>query len=483
MRPLLKSEQLDETLSALSTANKLYASRHPGITADRQPVQTFCGSAHHFTIETTRKIGQTALQHLQSYSPDFIEYAHAFRLPRSGSLATGGEVKAALLKAAERSTESLKGGYTGAWLAATVFKRVINKLRRQPVEDFRIDFDDGFGVRDDPEEDDEAVRTAEEVANGMQEGVLPPFIGIRIKPFSDEQIDRSVRTLDLFLGTLSRATGGELPDNFVVGLSKVTIPGQVEALARVLGLLETSAGLPEGSLRIEIMIETPGAIVGDSGRSHLPRLVQAAGGRCQSVHFGVYNYTAGLGISAPAQRMAHPACDFARHMMQTSLAGTGIWMSDGATNILPFAPHDVQSGPLTQQQMTENRDAVFRAWRSHYEDTVRALDSGFYQGWDVHPAQLPARYTGAYSFYLSSLDRSAQRLRSLIDQAGRANTSGDVFDNAATAQALLNFFARAVSCGAITMDEAAESGLSMDELKSRSFAEIIKGRAEPVEDH
>jgi hypothetical protein len=478
MRPLLTEELLNDTLKTLSAANKVYTSRHPGFRADRQPVHTVSTGAHRFTLETTRKMGQVALEHLQSYAPDFIDFAHAFRLPGSGGLASSGEIKMALLRAAERNTDSLKTGHSAAWLAATVYKRVINKLRRQPIEDLRIDFADGFGVRSDAEEDREAVRAADEVANGIQEGVLPPFIGIRIKPFSDEYVQRSIRTLDLFVGSLSKATGGQLPDNFVVTLPMVTIPAQVGALSRVISLLEPGAGLTPGSISIELMIETPGAVIGDSGRSHITRIVQAANGRCQAVHFDIHDYSSAIEISAVNQRMSHPACDFARQLMQASLAGTGIWMADGATNIVPVPIHKTPTrGELTSQQQAENREVIHRAWRRSYEDTTRSLESGFYQGRDIHPAQLPARYTAVYSFFLRGLDQASARLQSLIEKAGGANVVGEVLDDAATAEGLLSFFARAVNCGAITMDEAAKSSLTMDELKSRSFMQIVKARA------
>ena len=470
---------LDEVFGSLSAANKLYASRRPGVRTDRQPVHTVYGGAQLFKADTARKMGQVALNHLQEYAPDFIDFAHAFRLPGSGSLATSGEIKQALLRAVARNADSLKSGHAGGWLAATVYHRVVNKLRSEPVEDFRIDFEDGFGVRTDDEEDAEARRTAEEVATGMQDGGLPPFIGIRIKPLNEENRDRAVRTLDLFLTTLLRASGGQLPQNFVVTLPKVTIPAQVAALAQICDMIESAGRLEPGTLKIELMIETPTSILDDGGRSALHRIVQAAEDRCIAAHFGVYDYTASLEIAASQQTMGHAACEFARHVMQTTLAGTGIWISDGATNIMPVGPHKTSSGtpPLTPQQEAENREVVHRAWRLAYEDTTRSLESGFYQGWDLHPAQLSARYTAVYTFFLKSLDSAAHRLATFVDKAARATLVGDIFDDAATGQGLLNFFLRALNCGAITVDEAMKTGLTIDELKSRSFVKIVEDRA------
>ena len=446
---MLIQDMLDEVFGPLSAANKSYAAKRPGARSDRQPVHTVYGGAQLFKADTAGKMGQVALRHFRKYAPDSIEFARAFELPGSSSL------------------------------AATVYDRVVKKLEEEPVEDFRIDFEDGFGVRTDDEEDAESRRTGEEVAKGMREGTIPPFIGIRIKALNEENRDRAVRTLDLFVSSLLASSGGRMPENFVVTLPKVTIPEQVGALARICGMIESADNLEPGSLKLELMIETPGSIMGEGGRAALNRLVEAADGRCIAAHFGVYDYTASLEITASQQRMGHDACQFARHMMQTSLAGTGIWISDGATNVMPVGPHRASEGSpaLTSQQESENREVVHRAWRMAYNDTTRSLESGFYQGWDLHPAQLSARYTAVYTFFLKSLDSAAHRLTTFVDKAARATLVGDIFDDAATGQGLLNFFLRALNCGAITVEEAMKTGLTIDELKSRSFTEIVEHRS------
>jgi len=99
---------------------------------------------------------------------------------------------------------------------------------------------------------------------------------------------------------------------------------------------------------MEMMIETTQSIINSEGRINLPLLLQAARGRCVAAHFGTYDYTANCSITAAHQHMMHTACDFAKHMMQVSFAGTGIWLSDGATNIMPVGPHRLTEGkPLT----------------------------------------------------------------------------------------------------------------------------------------
>jgi citrate lyase beta subunit len=362
-------------------------------------------------------------------------------------------------------------------LASKIHRRVLEKLQHEPVEDFRIDFEDGYGNRPDAEEDGHAVSSAGEVASGLSAGSLPPAIGIRIKPFTEELKRRSLRTLDLFLTELLERAG-RIPESFVVTLPKVTIPEQVWALADVFDRFERSRKLPAGTLRLEIMIETPQSIFDERGRIHVLPLAEAGRGRCIAAHFGTYDYTASLLITASHQHMAHPACDFAKHAMQVALAGTGVWLSDGATNVLPVPRHRAAEGKkLTDAQVRENREAVHAAWRLHYGHVRRSLEGGFYQGWDLHPAQLPTRYAALAAFFLEGLDAASARLKNFVAKAGQATLVGEVFDDAATGQGLLNYFLRAASCGAITESEAVEkSGLSLDELRSRSFVKILAAR-------
>jgi hypothetical protein len=176
--------------------------------------------------------------------------------------------------------------------------------------------------------------------------------------------------------------------------------------------------------------------------------------------------------------MTHPSCDFAKHMMQVSFAGTGVWLSDGATNIMPVGPHRAPEGSsLSQDQVEENRAVVHRSWKLHYDHIQHSLVGGFYQGWDLHPAQLPTRYAAVYAFFLESLDAASERLRNFVEKAAKATLVGDVFDDAATGQGLLNYFLRALNCGALTEEEGLRlSGLTRDELQSGSFVKILKSR-------
>jgi len=479
MKQTVTEESLRDLSSKLQQANNAFAQIYPGETGKRQPVHTVYGGAHLFKSDSAERLGALARRSLDQFAPDFLSFAKAIELGGAEGLPDSLEEDGGLLNRLETNSEQVRLENRPAWFAHAIYNRVIEKLRREPVEDFRIDFEDGYGNRPDDEEDGHAASAALEVAAGMENDTLPPFIGIRIKPFTEELRARSMRTLDIFVSTLVEKSGGRLPENFVVTQPKITIPEQVSALASLFELLEQANGLQAGSLKLEMMIETTQSVINARGEINLPLLLTAARGRCVAAHFGTYDYTASCSITAAYQHMMHPACDFAKHMMQVSFAGTGIWLSDGATNIMPVAPHRFSEGgtPLTPEQIAENRDVVHRAWKLHYGHIQHSLENAFYQGWDLHPAQLPTRYAAVYAFFLESLDAASERLKNFVDKAAKATLVGDVFDDAATGQGLLNYFLRAINCGALTETEAVErSGLTVAELRSGSFVKILNNR-------
>jgi citrate lyase beta subunit len=423
MKTTLSPETLREATSGLTEANRAFAARYPGESGTRQPVHSFYGGAHLFRADTAAKLGALAIEALDQHAPDAATLARVLDIDPS--------------------------------LAARVYNPVREKLRREPVEDYRIDFEDGYGNRPDAEEDGHAAQAGRHVAEGAIAGSLPPFIGIRIKPLNEELRARSLRTLDIFLTAMLDASGGKLPPHFVVTLPKVGLPEQPAALARVLEQFEKAAALPAGSLRFEIMIEVTQAV------PRLGELYDACAGRCAGAHFGTYDYTASCGITAAHQHMLHPACDFARSMMQVAYAGTGLWLSDGGTNVMPIGSVEV----------------IHRAWKVHFDHIRHSLANGFYQGWDLHPAQLPSRYAAVYSFYLEGLDAAAVRLQNFVAKAAQATLVADIFDDAATGQGLLNFFLRAINCGAIAETEAERlTGLTREEFLGASFVKILDRR-------
>ena len=443
MTTLLSPETVRSLTDRLRPSLVSFANRFSGETGRRQPVHTVYGGAHLFKADTAVRLGQLAMRSLEQFAPDAEAFGSALDLPED--------------------------------LRETIYERVREKLEREAVEDFRIDFEDGYGTRPDDEEDEHAVSAAKEVAKGITHSTLPPFIGIRIKTFSDELHERSIRTLDLFLNALVTGSDGKLPDNFVVTLPKIVTPEQVTTLVDIFDAIEPKLNLSPSTLKMEMMIETTQSIIAEDGRLAIPQLLDAARGRCTGAHFGTYDYTANCDITAAYQNMLHPACDFARNVMQVSLAGTGVWLSDGATNIMPVAPH--RGDDLSPEKMEENRGIVHRAWKLHYDHCRHSLANAFYQGWDLHPAQLPTRYAAVFTFFLESLDAASERLSNFVEKAARATLVGDIFDDAATGQGLLNFFLRAINCGAITAEEATRrTSITLDELRSGSFVKIMNNR-------
>lgn len=423
----LSADSMTAWEGRLAEASARLAAELPGEGPERQPVHSVYGGAQLFSPATMTRLGELAIDFASRWAPEPGDF------------------------------ESILGLEAG--LAERVHGAVMSKLEREPVEDFRIDFEDGYGHRPDDEEDGHAVAAARDVAIALAEGNLSPFVGIRVKSMSAELHRRALRTMDLFITTLVEEAG-RVPDGFVVTLPKIQDLTQVEVTIEALTELESALGTPR--IPLELMVETPQTVIDADGSAGVRKWVDAADGRVRGAHFGTYDYTASLNITASHQSMDHPACDFARHTLQVSLAGTGVWLSDGATNVMPVG---------------DDRDVVQGAMRLHFDHIRHSLSHAYYQGWDLHPAQLVSRYAAVYSFFLEGLDAAGARLSNFVESAAKATLVGDVFDDAATGQGLLNYFLRAINCGAITEQEATtRTGLTVDELRTRSFLRILEGR-------
>jgi len=401
----------------------------------RSPVHVVYGGAHLFKADTPEKLGGIALSSLRLYASNIREFAAAFGLEKSETV-----------------------------FLQTVYAKTLDKLAREPVEDFRIDFEDGYGFRPDTEEDADAIKASDYLAVAFLRNVITPFCGFRIKSLGPETHDRAVRTLELFFENFLKKSGKALPDNFVVTLPKVSGKKQVRELCEILDRIELDAGLVKGEIGVELMVETPQAIIGKNGRVATARLVEAAEGRCRSAHFGAYDYTSALGISGPHQHLRHPACDFARQTMLLALAPLGVRVVDSVTTTMPVAIH--KEANLTDQQKTENRNSVHAGWREHFENVTASMSSGFYQSWDLHPNQLVARYAAVYAFFLRSRDTDAARLRGFIEKSTKANLTGNTFDDSASANGLINFFRLGLDCGAFSPAEVKmATSMSAEELR------------------
>jgi citrate lyase beta subunit len=391
----LTLSSLGDLNTRVDEARAEHARLHPGEPAERQPIHTVYVPADRFTAGTATDLGLEALRLLDAHAPDGASVAKAFGVE--------------------------------AALAGTVRERVAAKLAREPVEDLRIDFEDGYGVRDDEEEDAHVARAVEEVARAYEERRLPYYWGLRIRSFAEKGHERGLRTLDGFLTGLAERLG-KLPGGFVVTFPKILVPEHVEVFAEFLGRFEEEIGLPEGMLRFEVQIETPESVL------RLPEITRAAGARLSAAHFGVYDYTAALGLPPSEQQLDHPACDHARHVMQVTLAGTGVRLSDGSTNLVP-----------ANDQTAE----VHRVWRRHAALVRHSLLHGYNQGWDMHPAHLTGRFATVYAFHLSGLDEAIDRVRAWNGEGAGAE---GVIDEPATIKALTTRLRRAVDCGAVDAD-------------------------------
>lgn len=434
MKPTLPSGALTDLVERIERAQEAHARHYPGDAGVRQPVHTVYVSADLFSETLAAEYGADARRLLDTYAPD------------------GASLAAAV--GAEPATQAGPRGAGGAAAAADsddvplvdqVRERVADKLVREPVEDLRLDFEDGYGVRDDAHEDADVERAVNAAASAWADSTLPPFFGLRIKSYADGLHHRSIRTLDLFL-TLLLDRCGRLPEGFVITLPKVTMPEHVAAFVELLGRLEETLGLPEGTLRFEIQVETTESIVNHRGEIGLRRLVREAGPRLCGAHFGVFDYTTACGLPAEEQRLTHPSCDFARHAMQVAVAGTGVRLSDGSTNVVPAG---------------EDTSSVHAAWRTHAEQVRHSLRHGFYQGWDMHPSHLPARFAVVYAFHISRLPSLTSRLRAWNERSGAEG----VVEEPATVRAMLGQLQRAVDCGAVSETEILErTGLSSLQL-------------------
>jgi len=335
-------------------------------------------------------------------------------------------------------------------LVEELLPRVRAKLAREPIEDLRVDAEDGYRGAPDAEDDD-VLRAAAAVLADAAEGAAPPSLGIRAKSLEGPTRRRGVRTLDLFLGALGARSAaperGSSRLTAVVTLPKVTDVEQVRAFLPVLHALEAAHGVP---LALELQIETPQAVLGADGAATLARMVHAAGPRLLGLHHGTYDYSAALGIAAAHQSADHPAADFAKQVMQVAVAGTGARAVDGSTNVLPVGA-------------TEH---VHAAWQLHAGLVRRALERGLYQGWDLHPAQLVTRYLATYAFFRGALPAAAQRLAAYLDRS-----DAGVLDEPATARALAGVLLRGLDCGALDEDEFSARGVpgraDLDRLAGR----------------
>lgn len=416
--PALTDRDLSAVDTLLAADDRQRLARYPGDAVTRQPVHTVYVTADRVHARLVEEWSDAARAAVAQHAPTAEALAAATGLDPAA-----------------------------VW---EVWPALTRKLEREPIEDLRVDLEDGYGARSDSHEDNDAVASGRALSEAAAAGELPPYSGVRFKSLEAATRRRGIRSLDLILGSV--LSGGGLPDGWVQTLPKVTSTVQVTAMVELCARLERAYGLPDRQLFFEIQVETSQAILGAEGQASVAAMVQAADGRCTGLHFGTYDYTAALGIAGGYQAMDHPAADHAKAVMQLAAAGTGVRVSDGSTNVLPVHP----------------TSRVHGAWKLHARLVRRSLERGFYQGWDLHPAQLPTRFLSTYLFFRRDHEALATRLRTYL----QGDESG-VLDEPATAQALAGFFVRGVHCGAVDAAEVTELvGADMQRLTTLADRQV-----------
>ncbi|MEG2576883.1 MAG: aldolase, partial [Glutamicibacter sp.] len=375
----------------LAATDRLLETSYPGDTGARQPIHTVYVPGDKYTVDLPERWGHNAVA-------------------TAGGL-IGLSALAAKLKLAEPER---------------LAELVGAKLASEPIEDLRLDFEDGYGNRTDAEEDAAVLAAADSVSAAVAAGKAPACIGIRFKCFEAPTRARGIRTLDLFITRL--LANGPLPEGLRLTLPKVTTVAQVESMVYLAEKLEEAHGLEAGRIRFEVQVETPQVILAANGTHPVAQLIASGKGRVSSLHYGTYDYSASLGVAAGYQSMEHPVADFAKDVMQVAVAGTGVELSDGSTNIIPAG----------------DPENIAAAWELHARLVSRHLSRGIYQGWDMHENQLVTRYLATFAFFREGLQAAGTRLRNYVHQINSA-----IMDEPATARALARYIHRGVACGAV----------------------------------
>lgn len=387
------------------------------------------GGAHLFQTGTASKWASLAVAAFDTYLPTPAVLARAFDLPEE--------------------------------LAAEVHRRVAGVLRSsRALTSLRIDFEDGYGIRDHAEED-AAARAAATTLASLPAG---PALGIRPKSFAAATRGRALRTLACFFDALS----APLPHGFVVTLAKVQNAHEVALAVGALATFESRHGL--APLDIELMAETPGFFT-ELEHDGLSRMVQAGEGRLRSLHFGAYDMLSALGVPGHQQSLQHAFCDPLRLALAKAAAPFDLPLYDGATLAMPVPTH--KSAAPGSVEMTDNHTVVLAAMAEHARNCEAALALGFAGSWDLHPAQLVPRHVATTAFYLRALPSASRRLAAFLNNAARATRAGQTFDDAASARGLLRFVAQGLEAGAVTAADLAALPVSALQLQQLSFDALV----------
>ena len=314
---------------------------------------------------------------------------------------------------------------------------VRRRLESAPIQDLRLDFEDGYGHRSDDTEDRDARRAGHTLA-----ALETDVCGIRIKGLTSAERNRAVRTLELVLDA-----AGEVPSGFVFTVPKLRAAEQATAAVWLCEALEQAHGLPDGTLRFELQIESPQAILGADGTATVAKALHRSEGRCLGLHYGTYDYSAACGIAPQQQALDHPVADHAKAVMMAAAAQTGVRVVDGSTQVTPAGTGE------------EVRSAI----RRHHQLVTRSLERGYYQGWDMHPGHLVTRWLATGTFFRAALAAAAPRLQAYLDRRG-----GAIVDEPATAEALATVVLRGLGVDAFAIGDvlALAPGIDLTVLRN-----------------
>ena len=222
------------------------------------------------------------------------------------------------------------------------------------------------------------------------------------------------------------------------------------------------------------MVETTQALLGADGRSPLPAFLEACAGRCRGAHFGTYDFTASCNITAAYQTMDHPWCDLAKGMMMLAYAGTGLFLSDGATNVMPVGPHRGDALTPAQEEAEPGRRPCRLA--------ARAPAHPAFAGGRLLPGLGPSPGAAARSLrhllrVLPGGVRAGRRAAAQLRREGRAGHAGRRRvrrrgDRAGVAELL----PAGAQLGRHRRRRLGATGLTRDEVALRSFAKILAAR-------
>jgi len=459
------SSTLDRDVIASALARIERVGRRPGpplagAAPTPLPIHTLMVPAPEFSHDYTRTAGRAALRLAQLCASDSVVLARALALPGWEDLPTDPGQVDQLLARLDADEASVAARWPSAALAHQVYRRVVTRLARTPVQDVRVDLQDLTGP---PHALDAlSVDVARKLAKGLYDGTLPARCGVRIGSLLPGSAAGSLRVLDQVVTTLADAASGILPDGFVVSVSGVTSPDTVAAFTQVLGHLEQRRGLPKGALKLELSLDRTEAILDSGGSVQAAQLMRAAKGRCAAIRIDTLALatTAGPALAAVA-----------RDLVRLAVAGTNVSVSAGTSPPVPDPGRFDIGSPM---QRTQLFSGVRTAWRAHFDAVSADLDAGAHWGWDLDAGQLPARLAAvaahARAHLAPALTRLALRVQLALDDGGVS------LERLVDGQAQLDVILRWVDCGAVDVGEVLAAGLDNLDIDSRSFRVIVARR-------